>query len=223
MRRSFRLPGFANLSNSRLALLIVLTCALCVCVATTGCNKKGKTILPISQDTANFDADEDAWVYEYESTTNYGSATELYAGYFNDDEEHIFLKFDTSSIPITATVVVAELWIYISDTLNYTGVDFTFSLETTSLVAAWTEGAITWDNAPATTTVTSFAGPIDNYTGWLKIRITNLVQDWVDGTLTNNGIAIKPSWGTPSDDEIVVCSRETAFGCSPKLVVFYNP
>ncbi len=219
-----RLGCFTRFSWTGRVLLIILACALCVSLATVGCKKRRDPFYFLPWDeTAEIVADADTWTWIWAPDTNYGSDTELCAGYFEDDEEHIYLHFDTSSIPATATVYSAEIWIYIDYTYNYTGVSFLFSLETPD--AAWVENVITWNNAPTSTPVVDFTGPRNWFTGWFRIKgteIDNLVQGWIDGGINNYGVAIKPSWLAPSDDEIYVDSFETIGGRPPQLVVKYN-
>jgi hypothetical protein len=59
---------------------------------------------------------------------------------------------------------------------------------------SWSEGKITYNNAPALGTklfTASVTSP-----GYLSLDLTSTVQGWLNGTLANNGIALIPSSGS---------------------------
>jgi hypothetical protein len=60
---------------------------------------------------------------------------------------------------------------------------------------SWSEGKITYNNAPALGTQLFSAVSI-NSTGYLSLDLTSTVQAWLNGTLANNGIALVPSSGS---------------------------
>jgi hypothetical protein len=180
--------------------------------------------------TANFiplwsaAAEGDAWVWEDDPTYNCGDDVDLYAGYpsIGGGQENIYLHFDLSSLPGTTTVVAVELWLYFSQTFNSYGTGYSLA----AVDGAWDESLITWDDAPASTPVCTFAGPEDGFIGWYKITDPDLiakVQDWISNPSANNGLAIAPLPSTTSDDEIYADSRENSSGNAPKLVIRYNP
>jgi hypothetical protein len=181
--------------------------------------------------TANFvqplevevETDSDAWVWVDYPAFNFGDDVDLYAGYlYPESQGNIYLHFDLSSIPSTATVVSAELWLYVSDTYNFYGTGY--SLE--AVDEPWGEYTVTWDDAPASTQMFTFPGPEDGFVGWHEITdpaLTALVQEWVTYPLLNEGLAIIPLPSVISDDEIYVDSRENFSGRAPELVVYYNP
>jgi uncharacterized repeat protein (TIGR02543 family) len=175
---------------------------------------------PWSITSPPIEADQDAFVYEGTPTDNYGDDIDLCAGYVatgGGEQNDTYLHFDLSSISPTATVVYVELWLHIWDTYNsyHTG----YSLA--AVDAAWDESIITWEDVPASTPVSTFAGPAD--VGWYKITnpaLTALVQSWVETSSANYGLAIIPLLSTTSDDEIFMDSSETP--SAPYLVVHYN-
>jgi hypothetical protein len=60
---------------------------------------------------------------------------------------------------------------------------------------SWSEGKITYNNAPALGTKLFGAVSVTS-TGYLSLDLTSTVQAWLNGTLTNNGIALVPSSGS---------------------------
>jgi hypothetical protein len=94
-----------------------------------------------------------------------------------------FVKFDLSScsIPAVAAVQSATLSVYLSTAPNQSR---TWNID--RVTAAWTEGAITWSNQPASTSSTSVTtGTTSNVT--LQATVTSDVQSFVSGSQTNNG------------------------------------
>jgi hypothetical protein len=61
---------------------------------------------------------------------------------------------------------------------------------------SWSEGSITYNNAPALGTKLFSAVSVTK-AGFLSLDLTSSVQAWLNGTLTNNGIALVPSSGSP--------------------------
>jgi len=94
-----------------------------------------------------------------------------------------FVKFDLSScsIPAVAAVQSATLSVYLSTAPNQ---NRTWNID--RVTGAWTEGAITWSNQPASTSSTSVTtGTTSNVT--LQATVTSDVQSFVSGSQTNNG------------------------------------
>jgi hypothetical protein len=60
----------------------------------------------------------------------------------------------------------------------------------------WSEGSITYNNAPTLGSQLLSAVPVSN-TGYLSLDLTSTTQAWMNGTLPNNGIALVPSPESP--------------------------
>jgi hypothetical protein len=76
--------------------------------------------------------------------------------------------------------------------------DFVLTPGTTDLYqvgGSWSEGKITWNNAPALGTQLFSAVSVTS-PGYLSLDVTSTVQGWLNGTLANNGIALVPSSGS---------------------------
>lgn len=99
-----------------------------------------------------------------------------------------YLQFSLSSLPAGAVIVNAALKLY---QFNNSGTeDFMISLH--QVTEYWSEGTITWINKPdyissPERTITVTAGA----TAWLSWDITDLVQGWLDESITNYGIMLK--------------------------------
>jgi hypothetical protein len=135
----------------------------------------GADIEPLATPSYLYPSD-DAYVDSHDPTANFGIApmlaTDISHGY---QTRRSYLKFSFSSIPATAIVTKATLYLYYYDTvviggggspdLQVCGVDDD----------TWTEGTITWKNQP------SFGLPVDSHAprskpGWSTWDVTSLAQ-----------------------------------------------
>lgn len=100
-----------------------------------------------------------------------------------------FIQFNLSSLPANANVSKATLRLYV-DAVTASG-----SVDVYELTSPWTEGALNFTNAPTPGLSATGSKPIAissaNVNQFVLIDITTLVQDWVDGTVANHGIALK--------------------------------
>ncbi len=136
----------------------------------------------------------DAFVNASSVNTNYGANASLTVG--GTGSRRSFLRFDLSTLPagtLGASVAKANLIVY-SDTA---AVGSAFNVA--RVLTPWTEGAITNTLAPTigAIEVTSVAA---SGTTFISVDVTQLAKDWLNGTLTNNGLALLPSTGGTNID-----------------------
>ena len=166
---------------------------------------------------------EDAYIDEGLPDNNFGSVSDLYAGWGADYKTNMFLYFeDFSALPSNAVIQSVELHLYVTDSSNSLGSGFTFGLY--DVLLGWSEDTITWNNAPTLALEATLTGPADGFTGWFTIAtdaLKELVEVWVDDPGSNMGIAICPEF-TSTDDEFGCVSSEGAAGQEPKLVIKYT-
>lgn len=126
-------------------------------------------------DVENF---EDAFVYDGNPNTNYGSQGDLDAGYSSSSGGtwyRSYIKFN-NSIPYGSTIINATLYLYkttqISDTNNITSVYHVYN-------QTWTEDAITWNNQPCGTNFDdSVQCNLTEYSNYTSVGSTNLWVSW---------------------------------------------
>ncbi|MDP9229600.1 MAG: DNRLRE domain-containing protein [Bacteroidota bacterium] len=139
------------------------------------------------------------------------------------------IKFDLSSIPSTATIVSANLYLYSypSPTLNGNFTDANFGTNNTLLVqqvtSDWTPATATWFNQPATTTTNEIIVPhtaqsiLD-----LNFDVTNMLSTMVNNS-ANYGFFLMLQNETIYNSRIFVASYNTTHITKhPKLVVVYQ-
>jgi hypothetical protein len=203
--------------------------ALAASLAITSTNLTTSTILaavPISTCTLTSSADSYVDQATLQQGSNFGGATALQVESSQTlalipTNKRSFVKFDLSScsIPAVAAVQSATLSVYLSTAPNQ---NRTWNIN--RVTAAWTEGAITWSNQPASTSSTSVTtGTTSNVT--LQATVTSDVQSFVSGSQTNNGWRYSDSVENSSTARNgQVRSREFGNAAQrPTLVVNYYP
>ena len=134
-----------------------------------------------------------------------------------------FVQFDLSSIPSSATVSEATLRLF------YDGCDSDPDVDVGifEVMSSWAESTLSWNTQP------SFAGSAEDIvslacagaTGvYVEWDITGLVQDWVSGSASNHGVAMKAVEEVGDSGRLLAefGSREGTIGEQPKLVVSYT-
>jgi len=177
-------------------------------------------------------------------TSNYGASVEMQVGEWNAGTAVArgLIKWDLSSIPANATIVSAILSLYVKTDLSSN----TRTLRAYRVLRNWTEGNsvaeynATWneyttDSAWGTagcgnttsdreaTDIGSVSVLHNESTGTEKqISLTaSKVQEWINGTLTNNGVLLQVD--TETDDLWSYDTHEgTTANLRPKLVITYT-
>jgi TGF-beta propeptide len=125
----------------------------------------------------------DAFTNSAEPTTNYGSATLLYV---DGAAATTYIQFNLASIPSGATVSQATLKLYVNavTTAGSFNVDY--------VNGSWAESTITHNLAPAlgSTIVSDVPITAADKNQYVLVNVTSAVQAWLDGSETNNGLAL---------------------------------
>jgi hypothetical protein len=144
----------------------------------------------------------DAYVYESNPTTNYGSSTLLRAD--GSPIMRSYLRFNVQGVSGTITRVTLRVYANSASTLGYNIGNVTNN--------TWTESTITYNNAPA---IGSSVGSSGSFGAgvWTTVNVTSLVTG--NGTL-NLGLY------TSSSTAISFNSRQASTN-PPQLIVEYTP
>ena len=118
-----------------------------------------------------------------------------------ETEQNAYLKFDLSTLPagtIGTNIAKATLVLYVR-TVKHAG-----SFDVVAVNGAWTESTVTSATVPSPTEVeaTGVGAALNEF---VTVDLTGLVKDWVDGTVTNDGIALIPNG---SDVDVQFDSKE---------------
>ena len=99
-----------------------------------------------------------------------------------------YLKFNLSTLPSGPSVTKATLRLYV-DAVGGNG-----SFDVFQLNSSWSEGTLTYNNAPALGSSATGNHPIpisgSSLNQFVVVNITTLVNNWVNGSIANNGVAL---------------------------------
>ena len=153
---------------------------------------------------------------------NYGDFTTFYVGtYAVSNYYRAYLQFDLSTIPADARITDSDLKLYQYSSLG----SGNFQIGLHKVTGNWEENTMTYNLQPTSSSETEALCTV--YTGsttWKSWDIDDLVQGWLDGSITNQGMLLK------STDETLSSSLGIRFYSSdyttdatkcPKLEIDY--
>ena len=166
-------------------------------------------------------AGKDSYISDGASAdTNYGTAG-LALGYrtVTGKNQMSLLQFDLSNIPFNSKIISAILSIYANSTDEGEAGNRTYGIYRNT--ADWTESTVTWNTAPAISSVYTTTVINANTTGFKDFDVKTLIQEWINKTYSNYGVTIKnatagqaPNMNYDSSDGATEAQR-------PKLVINY--
>ena len=119
---------------------------------------------------------------------NYGDFDFVCVGNSSSAIVRIFIQFALGAVPANARITDADLLLYQYNTAGST--DFAVGLY--NVTSDWDEGTLDWDPQPTSSTDVVVANNVTaGATTWESWDIDNLVQSWLDGTITNYGMLLK--------------------------------
>jgi hypothetical protein len=140
---------------------------------------------------------KDAGVETFNPLSNYEDLNFFAAG--NNPAPNVlrsYIQFDLSSVPNNAIITDADLKLY-----HYSswGSD-AFTIGLYKVTGSWLENTITWNNQPTSSSNAEFLRsiPAGSVNYWRYWDIDDLVQGWLDGSITNRGMLLMDT------DEILV-------------------
>lgn len=193
-------------------------------------------------------ASKDTMVYEFLPTFNFngppfGAFLPASKTAFPADGHDVesLLEFDLSSVTLTAAQVTsATLELYSIDNEDeMTGTGFGANPTasdpvTVNLLAfldddpgLWGEAAVTWNVKNGLSIAGQYASTdIDGINQWYSFDVTTLVQQWLDGTLENNGFLLSadaPVLREDVENFAVAAFSSSAGGFAPRLTIVPEP
>jgi hypothetical protein len=165
------------------------------------------------------------------STNNFGTGTTWTIGHWDDssgaDTRRGFLAFDgLSSVP-AGTVSNVKIRLYVTDVVTNGTFDFH------RITRSWVENQFNWENYSTGNAWTTIGGDfnatvvasktinssdVGTYVEISGTALTQLVQDWLDGTFANHGLLIKSptETGGPAFNT-TISAKEGTNGQRPEL------
>jgi hypothetical protein len=140
---------------------------------------------------AQIPATDDSYTTSSSPTSNYGTQPSLDV---IGPGVNSYIRFDLTALPpglTSSNVSKATL------RLNINGVTTSGTFDVYEVTKSWTEGAITYNNAPPLgTKVNSGVMIPTSKRNFIDVDVTKAVQDWLNGVQSNYGIALVPSSGS---------------------------
>lgn len=181
--------------------------------------------------TANMDTE----IWTSKKDDNYGTCNKIYIN--RSPQQRGLIQFDLSAIPNNAEITSASLRLQ-----KIGGKNGSHNLSVHRITSAWTEGTggcsdgtkgnATWNRRTTNTAWTTAGGDFENTAaatiavssnGTYTWGITNLVQNWVNGTNPNYGALLKFTTESGGDEEKDFATREhSTVANRPRLILSYT-
>ncbi|MBK8475953.1 MAG: DNRLRE domain-containing protein [Opitutaceae bacterium] len=166
----------------------------------------------------------DAFLFENNPSTNYGASN------YVSTIDHFLVRFDLAALPTNCRIVSARAAFYVWAQSNYQPNQY---LDIFRVTRAWTEDAVTWNNASTGVVWTTPGGDRAERVGRIlqlsgsanwdhvfypPVDLRLLVQKWAAGTVPNNGLLMIHS----SLTGIGLKASEYGTGSAPYLEITYT-
>lgn len=162
----------------------------------------------------------DTWIYSEDPSRNYGSESYMRVGYQplpgigHDARKYSLVRFDLSKIPPVSLINKAKFYVYLEETGGAQSVEIGLLRVTSS----WAEQKVTWDNQRPSMDGVYAASDVGTTRQYYTWDVTSLVQEWVNSTYPNCGLAL---WSGGTTYDRVFHTREGAK--APRLEINYTP
>lgn len=170
---------------------------------------------------------QDTYIQQANPTNNYATSNPLRV-LNSPDEQRAALQWDVSSLPPAAEVVNASVKLY------FTGGNSKVRLNLYQAAKTWNEASATWMLAQTadpwaipggdyTTSLGSFVAPSTNntYKSYSSTELKTLVQGWINGSITNQGILLLPTSTGARQAATFASSENASLLFRPELIVTY--
>jgi len=190
----------------------------------------GETTITLQQGLDSYTGAEDTYIYQYAPDTNYCLLNALRVG--DKQRNAALLRFDLSAIPPNAIITNAVLQVYAK---GWGGSNMT--LDAHRVLRDVNVCQVTWNQAqngngwgtPGANDPSSDRGAAvessvktNNIRKWYHFDLTDLVQDWVDGSLANNGVLLRGASPWSTAKFYFTSAQDSDIRLRPKLVVTYR-
>jgi hypothetical protein len=173
--------------------------------------------------------------YIVSGTSNYNFGADNVLKIKGDENNRILVEFNLSSIPSDAIISNATLQLYVTvkgtvsptvyvHRINQSWTEGTGTGQNTGNGATWNSrnGSVNWNSAGADfdTAIWANTAVPDSANIWASWNITNLVQNWINGTYPNYGMLLKTNT-TAANVWTFASSDNTNVSIRPKINITY--
>ncbi len=131
----------------------------------------------------------DNFITELLSTRNFGTHDQLGITGLAGFRGETLMRFDLPPID-AGEVVSATLYLYSNDP-GHGGAPTPadpMQVEARAVLGSWVEATVTWDTKPSVDSTVLDTTNVSGWEQWFSLDVTDLVKDWLDGSLDNHGI-----------------------------------
>jgi len=153
---------------------------------------------------------QDTYIDERRTTSRYGTNSTLRLKDRNLQNRAGLVKFDLSGIPGGSSVTSAKLFVYVSSKSRTAN-----RLSVFAALGEWNEST-SWSTRPSVASSQEDTASIPRVRQYYELDVRDLVQDWVNGVETNDGVYLLASGG-----DVYVSSKENR-SSPPVLQVEYR-
>lgn len=158
----------------------------------------------------------DAFVVGSDPDDNTSALDDLLVGWLSTTYEVTYIKFDISIIPVNATIESAYIMLYCEANVG----DFS-AMKGVRVTSNWSEGSITYNNQPSSTSSGQHSWLIPSQTFiYHKLNVTNIVKSWIEDGTINYGLALATNAFGSTYNWVHYSSREASH--KPMLEITYQ-
>jgi hypothetical protein len=146
-------------------------------------------------DEGGLNGGKDSFVYDDQSTTNFGTAVDIATNPIstcNLTNLQAYIKFDVASLPLHVDSVFLWFYNYAYNINCYSNCDNTFDLR--YVTSAWDEMTLNWNNRPESganfSETVRITFPYNG--GPIRLNLTSAYLSWKNGSVPNYGFTIYP-------------------------------
>jgi hypothetical protein len=174
-----------------------------------------------AQTTLTLAPSHDAYVNDSAPTNNFNTSILVVGGSASEFRPlyRTYLRFNFGAIPASAVVTSAQLRLSVQAAEGSS----TMSVEVRRALATWTATTIVWNTQPASSSAVATVNVSPTLGGTAVFNFASLVQGWVNGSTTNNGLVLQAaSEVTTGQTRTFASNNHLTASLRPQLVVTYS-
>ncbi|HEX2925892.1 MAG TPA: DNRLRE domain-containing protein [Ruminiclostridium sp.] len=168
---------------------------------------------------------EDTYINSAAPDINYNSSPVFWVGEQGSSTFYrTLIKFDLSFIPVGSSIISSNLNLYMDYDASDVGLETTITPY--AVIDSWDVSGVTWGTRSALNNFITGGSTNVSIPGYYSFNVTELIDKWVNGGLTNNGMELKAEELELFENKRFVSSNESdpdKQAYKPVLVIQYDP